>query len=58
MPRTASLLRLWFLALAVCIAIVAVSTRVSREMTLWGIAASALMLAYLWSTFSREKRPP
>ncbi len=57
MPRTSALLRLWLLALAVCVAIVAVSTRISREMTLWGIAASALLLAWLWSTFSREKPP-
>jgi len=57
MPRTASLLRLWLLALVVCLAIVFLSTRISREMTLWGIAASALLLAWLWSTFSREKPP-
>jgi hypothetical protein len=57
MPRTGSLLRLWLFALAVCLAIVLISTRISREMTLWGIAASALLLAWLWSTFSREKPP-
>ena len=57
-PRTKSLLRWWLLALLACLIIIGISTRVSREMTLWGIAASALLLAWLWSHFSREQPPP
>ena len=57
MPRSVPLLGLWVLALVVCLAIVLVSTRVSREMTLWGIAASALVLAWLWLQITRRKPP-
>jgi hypothetical protein len=56
-PRTRRLLYLWLLALCVCLLIVLISTRISREMTLWGIAASALILAWLWSRFSRPQAP-
>jgi hypothetical protein len=48
---------LWLLVLAACIAVVLVSTRVSREMTLWGIAASALILAWLWMHLTRPPSP-
>jgi hypothetical protein len=50
-------LRVWLLALACCVAVVLVSTRVSRDMTLWGIAASALLLAWLWVHLSRPESP-
>lgn len=47
----------WSLALAACLAIVLVSTRISREMTLWGIVAGALLLAWLWQELTRPKPP-
>lgn len=56
-PQSRNLLRWWLLALAACLVIIAISTRISREMTLWGIAASALVLAWIWSHFSREPPP-
>jgi hypothetical protein len=46
----------WLLGLLASIVIIAISTRISRNMTLWGIAASALLLAWAWSHFTRE--PP
>jgi hypothetical protein len=57
-PRTRALLKIWLGALMVCAAIVIVSTQISRDMALWGIAASALLLAWLWSRFSRPEAPP
>jgi hypothetical protein len=56
MPRSASLLGLWLLGLALCIVVVLISTRISREMTLWGIAASALLLAWFWLQITHAKR--
>jgi hypothetical protein len=52
-----STLARWGLALAGCVVVVLVSTRISREMTLWGIAASALLLAWLWQVLTRPKPP-
>jgi len=54
---SASRLRIWFLVFVCCAAIVLVSTRISRETVLWGIAASALILAWLWSRLSRPDSP-
>jgi len=47
----------WSLALAACVVVVLLSTRISRETTLWGIAASALLLAWLWDALTRPKPP-
>jgi len=47
----------WCLALTGCIVVVLISTRISREMTLWGIVASALLLAWLWDALTRPKPP-
>jgi cyanate permease len=45
----------WLLALAACVVVVLISTRISREMTLWGIVASVLLLIWLWQAL---KHPP
>jgi hypothetical protein len=55
-PRMRAVLPWWLLGLLASIVIIAISTRISRNMTLWGIAASALLLAWAWSHFTRE--PP
>jgi hypothetical protein len=55
MRRPASWIGLWALALLGCLAVVAVSTRFSREMTVWAIIASVLLLTWLWLQLSRPK---
>jgi hypothetical protein len=51
-----ALLPWWLLGFLVWLLVIAISTRISRQMTLWGIAAGALLLAWVWFHFTRE--PP
>jgi membrane protein implicated in regulation of membrane protease activity len=55
--QTPSRFRLWLLVAAVCAAVVLISTRISGQMTLWGIVASVFLLLWLWSRLSRPNSP-
>lgn len=57
MPLPASPLVRWLLALVACVVAVLVSTQISREMLLWGIVASVLLLIWLWQELNKPKPP-